>query len=247
MIRFLLSWLISSPSLTAVDCIAHRGDSLHHPENSREAIASAWKKGSDIVELDIRMTRDGELVLFHDAEINKKQVSEMSHAELDAEDREKQVIALRQCLQGAETGQVFLLDLKEHGEAFLKAVVSLVESATPSGVVVILQSNRMDTLASLRDLASADRALFYVTDLKPRPRASELAAELKKRKLQGITAKGRQFVDKEFVAEFQKRGLKYYVWTINPRERIEHYVGLGVDGVITDNPALFCEVVGKSQ
>jgi glycerophosphoryl diester phosphodiesterase len=56
------------------------------------------------------------------------------------------------------------------------------------------------------------------------------------RQIDGITAKGRKFVTREYVAEFQKRGLLYYVWTINEPDRILHYTHLGVDGIISDRP-----------
>lgn len=45
---------------------AHRGDRVRHPENTMAAFKAALDFGADMIETDIRMTRDGELVLIHD-------------------------------------------------------------------------------------------------------------------------------------------------------------------------------------
>jgi Glycerophosphoryl diester phosphodiesterase len=47
---------------------AHRGASHDAPENTAEAIALGWEMGADGVEIDIRLTRDGRIVLMHDAD-----------------------------------------------------------------------------------------------------------------------------------------------------------------------------------
>jgi len=50
---------------------AHRGEHLHHPENSIPAIEAAIAAGMDFVELDIRTTADGKLVLMHDRTVDR--------------------------------------------------------------------------------------------------------------------------------------------------------------------------------
>lgn len=67
--------------------VSHRGDWRNAPENSLEAIANCIALGVDIVEIDIRKTRDGQLVLMHDATLDrtttgKGKVSEKTLAEL---------------------------------------------------------------------------------------------------------------------------------------------------------------------
>jgi glycerophosphoryl diester phosphodiesterase len=50
---------------------AHRGEHLHHPENSLPAFQAAIEAGMDYVELDVRTTADGQLVLMHDPTVNR--------------------------------------------------------------------------------------------------------------------------------------------------------------------------------
>jgi glycerophosphoryl diester phosphodiesterase len=66
---------------------AHRGEHEHHPENSLPAIQGAIDAGMDFVELDVRTTSDGQLVLMHDPTVNrmtngKGKVKDMTLAEI---------------------------------------------------------------------------------------------------------------------------------------------------------------------
>jgi|GEM_PF-2128509 len=68
------------------------------------------------------------------------------------------------------------------------------------------------------------------------PDPVELSDHLIANGVSGVAAKGRRFVDQDFIETFQSKELLYYVWTINPLDRISHYTHLGVDGIITDFP-----------
>ncbi len=64
--------------LTALPCaaahiavIAHRGEHRAHPENTLPAIQAAIDAGADFVELDVRTTSDGRLVLMHDGKVDR--------------------------------------------------------------------------------------------------------------------------------------------------------------------------------
>jgi glycerophosphoryl diester phosphodiesterase len=59
------------PNGNYVFVIAHRGDWRYAPENSLSAIENAIKMGVDIVELDVQRTKDGHLILMHDATLNR--------------------------------------------------------------------------------------------------------------------------------------------------------------------------------
>lgn len=56
---------------SSVIVVAHRGDWRNFPENSLEAIDNAIKMGVDIVELDVKKTKDGELILMHDRTLDR--------------------------------------------------------------------------------------------------------------------------------------------------------------------------------
>lgn len=71
--------------------LAHRGASGYAPENTLAAFDKAIELGADMIETDVRQTKDGHLVLFHDPSVKRTTngqglVSELTLAELKALD-----------------------------------------------------------------------------------------------------------------------------------------------------------------
>ncbi|MFV0247778.1 MAG: glycerophosphodiester phosphodiesterase family protein [Tenacibaculum sp.] len=78
---------LKNPTKNYVLVVSHRGDWRYAPENSLQAIQRCIELGVDIVELDVRKTKDGHLVLLHDKTLNrttngKGKVSELNLAEI---------------------------------------------------------------------------------------------------------------------------------------------------------------------
>ena len=74
-----------------VVAIAHRGEHLHHPENTIPALEEAIRAGADFIEVDVQTTSDGKLVLSHDATVDRctnghGKISEMTFEQLEALD-----------------------------------------------------------------------------------------------------------------------------------------------------------------
>lgn len=79
--------ILNDPASDYVMVVAHRGDWRNAPENSLQAIQSCIDMGVDMVEIDIRKTKDGILILMHDETIDRTtngsgRVSEMTWTEL---------------------------------------------------------------------------------------------------------------------------------------------------------------------
>src|ERR1700680_5153521 len=71
-VGLLLVLLAPAPAQTrTVVAIAHRGEHLHHPENTLPAFQAAIDLGVDFIEVDVRTTADGKLILSHDATVNR--------------------------------------------------------------------------------------------------------------------------------------------------------------------------------
>jgi glycerophosphoryl diester phosphodiesterase len=95
MMRFLLFATLLLAAAQAqprrVVAIAHRGEHLHHPENTMPASEEAVRLGTDYIEVDVRTTADGRLVLSHDGSVDrctdgKGQVAKMTFDEVRALD-----------------------------------------------------------------------------------------------------------------------------------------------------------------
>src|SRR5215467_10607533 len=71
--------------------ISHRGEHLHHPENTLPAFQEAIRVGADFFELDVQTTSDGKLVLSHDGKVDRRtngqgEISKMTFDEVRALD-----------------------------------------------------------------------------------------------------------------------------------------------------------------
>src|ERR1041385_8757909 len=67
----LLTWATVAQAGQVV-AIAHRGEHLHHPENTIPAFEEAIRLGADYIEVDVRTTADGKLVLSHDGKVDRR-------------------------------------------------------------------------------------------------------------------------------------------------------------------------------
>src|SRR5687767_2297202 len=70
----------------AVEIIAHRGASGEAPENTLSAMKLAWEQGADAIELDLWLSKDGKLVIFHDADTKRFEKKPRKVAELTWEE-----------------------------------------------------------------------------------------------------------------------------------------------------------------
>ena len=93
--KFLAGVLLMAPWMPAqtrqVVVISHRGEHLHHPENTMPAFEEAVRVHADYIEVDVRTTKDGKLVLMHDSKVDrttngKGEVAQMSFDEIRALD-----------------------------------------------------------------------------------------------------------------------------------------------------------------
>ena len=69
---FLLFSTCSAVAQVRVAVIAHRGEHLHHPENTLPAYQAAVDAGADFIEVDVRTTSDGKLVIMHDSTVDSQ-------------------------------------------------------------------------------------------------------------------------------------------------------------------------------
>ena len=229
----------------AVLCIAHRGCFAVHHENTLEAIAAAWEAGADVVEVDVRILADHTMVLFHDSKIDTIDVSTLTYARLQAITPDYHVPTLHEALEKGRPGKIMLLDLKSDSPRFLEQLVHILADHDAARCGMMLQSRSSVVLTHLRAKLQKQIPLFYVASLSRQgtlqlpPDPKKLASALVEAGADGISAKGRQFVTQDYIRVFKKKGLRYFVWTINDPARMKHYQSLGVDGIITDDPKGF--------
>lgn len=231
--------------------IAHRGVHVKAPENSLPAIQAAIDIGCDYVEVDVRRTQDGALVLMHDSSVDRTtegrgKVSELTLAEIKSLD------------VGIKRGEVFRGErVPTFAEALalcrgrIKVYVDL-KSAPPAEILAAIAEQDMlkdvviyGSVDVLREIKRLDSDVWIMPDHPGGPAAiNALVADLHPETLDGnIVRWTREEVDAAHQAGVQ-------VWVDNPAPRdneqgIRKAIELGVDAIQTDRPETVIKLLTK--
>lgn len=212
--------------------IGHRGATGHLIENTLGSINRAIELGVDFVEIDLRRTRDGHLVLLHDERVDRTTNGAGAIASLTLNQvrrlktRDGQYIpTLEEALDLADRRVGLMLELKTAGLA--EPVVETVRRARFSRDI-IYASFLHSELSRLRRLVPSANILALLK--KARQRVNIALRDLTHVGvgLDGMTSR--------FVSTMHAAGLQIFVYTLNQPADIQRAKALGVDGIISDFP-----------
>jgi glycerophosphoryl diester phosphodiesterase len=241
--------------------IAHRGDSLHAPEQTIAAFRRAAALGADMIEADVRRTRDGRLVLLHDASVDRTTNGGGPVAALTLD--EVRVLDAGSWFSPAfagervpELGELFELAEQEKVALCLEAKAeSPAQQATLARELAheIEARGRLgvDVLASFdhEALASARRevpGLRCAPDRLPERGPSDAGALVALASATGAEIVQHHHADltAAVVAHVQRAGIDVWAWPVNTREEIERVLDFGVAGVMGDDVAALVACLG---
>ncbi|MGD0643281.1 MAG: glycerophosphodiester phosphodiesterase family protein [Candidatus Bathyarchaeia archaeon] len=220
--------------------IGHRGARAYAPENTLASFKKALEIGVDAVELDVRRTKDNQLVVIHDTNVKRTTdgeglVSELTLKEIKGFSAEKgeKIPTLHEALDFLDKKVKVFVELKETG--IEEQVLSIVhEKGIEKNVVII--SFLEDALKKVRALdKDIETGLLYANHKNP----IKAALELKANYLLALY----RFTHTANVEKAHENGLKMIVWTINKPEEIEEYTKKGVDGIASDKPDILIRAI----
>jgi glycerophosphoryl diester phosphodiesterase len=208
--------------------IAHRGDPVAARENTLPAFASAVREGADMIELDLRRTSDGEIVVLHDATLSRLWGDARKVADLD-------LAAVREIGSGETRIPTFgeVLDhvdvpvMVDLNAETVDGALRDVRRAGAMGRALFVTGN-VAALRHLRDLAPEARIGLTWVEREPPPPAllGELGAEYWNPMFQLVTA--------ERVADVHRMGLKVSTWTVDKPRHMARVVAAGVDAIVSN-------------
>lgn len=213
--------------------VAHRGAWGVAPQNSLAALETAIELGCDMVELDVRVTRDRRLVVIHDARAGGgvgALVSGLNLAGLRSRLGPGQAPELEAMVESA-AGRI-MLDIELKVDAAVPAVLAvLARHLPPAGYVV---TSFVDgALAAVRELAPKTHTGLLVG---PGRRARHLERRLEATDA-SFLAPHASLARGGLLAWAADRNLESYVWTVNDRWALRALCAdPRVTGVITDRP-----------
>lgn len=230
--------------------VGHRGSKGYGAENTREAFLGAVKKQNQYIETDVRVSRDGVAVLYHDADFYRL-MEINNNVESMTYDALKDLI-IKQTYNGQTfTGSIMRLDhfldfCKEHkvgplldikwtnglNENSLTNVSSLIDLIREKNMIketVIICSMRK-VLEELVRLEPTLRLQYLVGASKPL--AQDVIDFCFEHKM-GIDLEV-SLVTKDIIEQFHAKGLEVNTWVVNNKEKAEALFALGIDMITTD-------------
>ncbi len=212
--------------------VAHRGGIEKYPENTVAAIAYAVSLGVDIVEIDVRSTKEGELVLLHDPNFKRIAGIDVSPSQLTLEEikrieiKGQCVATLQEALEAVEGQTGLFIEIKEPQTT--DRVIESVSSAGAAKWVAIISF--WEEAVSEAKVAGLVAGLVYSKPPGKIKEAKELGADFILPKYTVATQKANRFA--------HALGLPVVVWTVNKKELAKEMLTRGVDAIATDHPSM---------
>ncbi len=233
--------------------IGHAGGKKTGPENTLKAFNKALELKADYIELDLRMSKDNEVIIFHDLDtfnitaepglVKNKTLKELK--KLDVGEGER-IPTFREVIEFANNKINLLLHI---------AAANMEDKI----INLLKEYNYIDTTIIS---CMVHRYLFKFRDLEPNLKLAALEnlhsdGLIKwdvRRKLIDKAINNKFYainpeyhlVDAQFISYAHQKNLKVFPWTVNEQRIMRKLVALGVDGIITDDIALLNQVLSNS-
>jgi glycerophosphoryl diester phosphodiesterase len=241
--------------------IAHRGGRDLGPESTLHTFQRAVDLGVDVLEMDVRSTKDGELIVIHDSTVDRTTngtgfVQDFSLVELktlDAGHRWSPDNGRSFPMRGkgltvptlAEVFQAFPatrmnIEIKESQTTVIDALCRLIRDYQKTKLVMIasfdashLKKFRAQCPQVATSMGAREAFLFYGLQRAYLEKIySPPAQALQVPEYYGNT----QVITQRFIDAAHARNMRVHVWTVNDKKRMQELINLGVDGIITDYP-----------
>ena len=245
---------VAMPPPETLQIIAHRGASHEAPENTLAAIALGVAQQADAIEIDVRLTRDGGIVLLHDATFRRTAGHDAEPGGLDlAAIRQldagnwkgtaftgEKVPTLAEVLAAIPPGKDLLIELKS-GAAIVPALRRELEKGLLPLAQIVVIAFDFELLRAVRAALPRVRVLPLAGGHQfgrplPQSELDALLAAARAAGFDGLDLGDDWPWDAAMVQRVHQAGLRCYVWTVNEAARARYLAGVGVDGITTDRP-----------
>ncbi|MBA7669414.1 Glycerophosphodiester phosphodiesterase [subsurface metagenome] len=229
--------------------IGHTGASSIAPENTLKSFQKAIELKADFIEFDLRLSKDGEIVIIHD----ENTLDTTGHNGLVNE------MTLRELKQLDNGGEKIptLTELIKIAKGKIKIQSEIKVPGVTQDLVNILRKNVLieSSIVSCFEIVE----LLKIKEIEPTLRIGYLIPRvltniriIKRYVLRAIKNEfyaihpNYQVVDREFVELAHDNSLKVNVWTVNEERIMRKLIDLSVDGIMTEDIALLNKLLGRS-
>lgn len=214
--------------------IAHRGASGYEPENTLNSVKKALELGADMVEVDVHVSKDGQIMVIHDARLERTTNGRGYVRDLTLKELKKLDAGLGERIPTLEE----VIELMR-GEAQLAVEIKV--PGIEEKVLQIIKENELENDSLFTSFYHP--VLKHVRELDPNVKTGVIIASRPIKPAQlAIDANANAllpkhtYVDLHMVEESHKHNLTIYPWTIDTINEIRPLVKMGVDGIVTNKP-----------
>ncbi len=244
----------SPPALGGAEIVAHRGASWDAPENTLRSMRLAWEQGADAIEMDVHLSKDGQIVVIHDsttqrvAGVNSKVVEQTFNElrKLDVgrwkgpEFAGERIPALSAVLATVPPGKRAFIEIKCGPEIIPALDQTLRDSGLKPEQIVIISFS--DAVIAAMKKARPELMAMWIVSLNNKagrqpPSAAELVEVARRIHADGLDLSANPDVlTPEYAATIKKARLKLAVWTVNDPRLARRMIEVGVESITTDRP-----------
>ena len=235
------------------EIFAHRGASGYAPENTLEAFRLAMEQGADGMELDVHLTKDGEVVVIHDETLDRTSNGHGNVRDYTLEELKKfsfhnhmekyqgvQIPTLKEVLNLVKNSCMKVnIELKTGiywYEGIEEKTMDIVKTMGMEDRVIYSSFNHYSIQKVLEQNSDAETAyLFSDVPLNMEKYAKDTGVK-------GLHPAVYHLKMADFLETYLKSGLKVRVWTVNNKEDMKMFMDAGVDAVITNYPKVSVEL-----
>ncbi|MBW9141596.1 MAG: glycerophosphodiester phosphodiesterase [Candidatus Aramenus sp.] len=224
--------------------IGHRGAPLEAKENTIQSFLTAKNLGVDAVELDVHVSNDKKLIVFHDDAvlINEKGQKMVQVSDLTLEELRKvtgiQVPTLEEVLETVGDFNYFV-EIKKSSAFYPSIEQRVVDAIREKGLVdnVNIISFDFDSVKKAKEIdEKISTGIIFVGRIN-------WFLEIAKKVKANWLAFSHRLVTKEEVKIAHQSGLKLNAWTVNDLASAEKLERIGIDALTTDNPRKMIEIL----
>lgn len=265
LVALALAVAVSAAAGPPVQVAAHRGGALLWPENSLLAFRNALALGADLLELDVHLSRDGEVVVIHDPTLERTSTgagavaaagrADLAAARLRGRDgavTDEPVPTLAQVLDllGPSRAELLLeikVDPARQPYPGIEASTLALVRARGLRARTVVMAFEPETLRRVRALDPEIRTTLLVSRGRVERERAGASTVTGWATAVGATSLGidHRVLDAALVAAARQAGLQLAAWTVNTEPDLRRVLDLGVDIVISDQPDLALRLAGR--
>ena len=236
---------------------AHRGASAYTPENTLPAFILAMKQKADGIELDVQLTKDGEIVVIHDETINRTSNGKGAVRDYTLEELKQfsfhykfddykgvQIPTLREVFDAIKESDMMInIELKTGiywYEGIEEKVVNLVQAYGLEERIIYSSFNHYSVQKILELEPTAKTAYLYQDVIL------NVDKYAKETGVGGLHPAVYHAKMADFLKEYQESGLAVRIWTVNKKDDMEVFIKADVEAIITNYPDVARRVKDKS-